>query len=91
MAKVITISRLAHTFEVPEAATGSTYWIEWCSSSYRRHNDGFITHAVADPGNGHALCGAKTNDSGGGEIPTDGEPGCIRCRTALRKLGIIGK
>lgn len=65
-----------------------TYSLVWCQSSWRRYNDGFLVHA-ADDDTGKALCGAKWTDSCWGQVGRDGEPGCIRCRDALRKLGIL--
>ena len=68
-----------------------TYSLVWCGTSYRRYNDGFIVHALDDeaPDQSRTLCGAKWSDSGWGVVGEDGEPGCIKCRKALRKLGVM--
>lgn len=70
------------------------YWLMWRGlgqSARRRYSrdDGFITHAC--PGESErALCGTVCNDSGWLRVGEDGaEPGCIRCRDALRKLGVM--
>lgn len=64
------------------------FWLEWCMSSYRPGQE-YTTHAVPDEGPTHALCGAKTDEGHGGVVGEDGEPGCKKCRKALRKLGMI--
>lgn len=69
------------------AAHSITYWIEWCR--YIPSEDGCRTHAVPEPGAGRALCGVRTTEAGGGIVGIDGEPGCIRCSNALKKLGLL--
>lgn len=69
-----------------------TYWLMWrlskATKARYRLDDGFIVHAVAD-NTDRSLCGVLCNDSGWGKVGDEGEPGCIRCRNALRKLGVL--
>ncbi|OLF82078.1 hypothetical protein AWH63_11095 [Marinobacter sp. C18] len=65
------------------------YFIEWCRSSYRPGH-GFITHAVPESKEStRAVCGARTDEGHAAIVGIDGEPGCLRCRSSLRKQGII--
>lgn len=69
-----------------------TYSLVWCARTHSVHH-GLITHAAPDdqPGgwtNKRALCGVRWDD-GDWQPLGDREPGCIRCRNALRKRGIM--
>lgn len=66
-----------------------TYWIGWCRTGYSAKKDGYTTHATEENSGGKALCGVTPTDYGWGLVPDDGFPGCLRCRAALRKLGVM--
>lgn len=63
--------------------------IAWTRNWYRDGATGdaaVITHATTDGWRG--LCGVKLAENMGGTLE-DAEPGCIRCRNALRKVGLM--
>jgi hypothetical protein len=64
----------------------TTYWVEWLR--FDRANDGCITHAVATPGDGRALCGVRPTEAIGREVDSEGVS-CQRCTRALIKRGVI--
>ena len=63
----------------------TTYWIEWLR--FNRADDGCITHAVATPGDGRALCGVRPTEAVGREVDSAGVS-CKRCASALIKRGV---
>lgn len=64
----------------------TTYWVEWMY--FNRAEDGCITHAVAAPGDGRALCGVRPTEAPGREVDTEGVS-CKRCTSALIKRGVL--
>lgn len=62
--------------------------IAWTRNWYRDDSGeaAVITHATED--GVRSLCGVRLAESMGGTL-ADTEPGCIRCRNALRKAGLM--
>lgn len=63
-----------------------SYWVEWMR--YNPAEDGCITHAVADPGDGRALCGVRPTEAVGKVLDAEGVS-CKRCTSALIKRGVL--
>ncbi len=63
-------------------------YIGWTRNWYRDESGyaAVITHATPD--GAKALCGVRLFENGGATLE-ESEPGCIRCRNALRKVGLM--
>lgn len=73
------------------ALTRDNVWNGW-TSNYRPESDGYIIHACVEvrPMNLVAICGSgKIQETGMLNLADGWQPGCIKCRKKLRKLGLL--
>ena len=81
-------SRAAHgSAELPR----ENVWNGW-TSNYRPTEDGYIIHACIEvrPMYLVAICGSGViRESGMLNLADGWQPGCIKCRKKLRKLGLL--
>jgi hypothetical protein len=71
-----------------EKAAAPVYVNAW-THNLRRRKAGYIIHAV-ECGKFATLCGlSKIQEHGALVVSDECEPDCIRCRTILRKRGVL--
>lgn len=75
----------------PSNLTRETVWNGW-TNNYRPQEGGFIIHACVEvnPMVLVPICGSgKITETGFMNLADGWEPGCIKCRRKLRRLGLI--